>query len=87
MEFNTKSKLRPRQFIWCGSDSVVAYWDQLETGTILMVGPGSKWLNYAYDDRVILAPELDGLRVISKVGRAFTVLPAQGGVLRREVRG
>ena len=30
-ELNTESKVAPRQLVWCGSDAVVAYWDQLGT--------------------------------------------------------
>ena len=42
-------QVAPRQLGWCGSDSVVAYWDQLGTGTdtLLMVGPSSKYINYS----------------------------------------
>lgn len=34
--FDTMSKVAPRQLEWCGSDSVVAYWDQLGEGYVQM---------------------------------------------------
>eukprot|EP00038_Savillea_parva_P008583 m.177865 g.177865 ORF g.177865 m.177865 type:complete len:861 (-) comp14437_c0_seq1:84-2666(-) len=71
--FDTRSKVAPRQLVWCGSDSVVAYWDQLGTGTdtLLMVGPSSKYINYSYTSRLQLMPEIDGLRIISEDKHEF----------------
>lgn len=71
--FDTKSKVCPRQLVWCGSDSVVAYWDQLGvgSGTLLMVGPGSKYISYNYEKRVHLMPEVDGLRIIGESAHEF----------------
>ena len=67
------SKVAPRQLEWCGSDSVVAYWDQLGegTGTLLMVGPGKQYINYTYDKRIVLKTEVDGVRVISSGNHEF----------------
>eukprot|EP00039_Didymoeca_costata_P016266 m.287847 g.287847 ORF g.287847 m.287847 type:complete len:856 (+) comp16368_c0_seq11:226-2793(+) len=69
--FDTQSRVPPRQLEWCGSDSVVAYWDQLGTGTLLMVGPGSQFINYNYDHRIHLAPEPDGVRIITETSHEY----------------
>eukprot|EP00051_Salpingoeca_urceolata_P027676 m.482711 g.482711 ORF g.482711 m.482711 type:complete len:836 (-) comp22644_c0_seq1:37-2544(-) len=73
MSYDVETQVAPRDFVWCGSDSVVAYWDQLGTGldTLLMIGPGGKWLNYCYDSRVVLLPEVDGLRIVSAQHHEF----------------
>ncbi|KAG0225975.1 hypothetical protein BGW42_003963 [Actinomortierella wolfii] len=60
-EFSTKSKLPPQQLVWCGTDSVILYWDQI----VLMVGPHGDWIKYTYDDAIYLIPEIDGVRIIS----------------------
>lgn len=97
--FDTGSKVPPRQFLWCGSDCICAYWDQMgwfweeagggqsterwltedalfsspaagaSTGTLLLVGPKSKYLSYSYDQRIILHSAIDGLRIIGEVCR------------------
>jgi hypothetical protein len=83
--FDTQSKVAPRQLVWCGSDAVVAYWDQLGagTGTLLMVGAHTRgpsqasqgrqmnYINYGYDKRVHLMPEFDGLRIIGESHHEF----------------
>eukprot|EP00040_Diaphanoeca_grandis_P031802 m.191021 g.191021 ORF g.191021 m.191021 type:complete len:861 (-) comp32419_c1_seq1:81-2663(-) len=75
--FEVGSKVAPRQLEWCGSDSVVAYWDQLGqgTGTLLMVSAHAtekeKYINYPYDKRVHLMTEIDGLRVIGEDHHEF----------------
>ncbi|PKK73317.1 vacuolar protein sorting-associated protein 16 [Rhizophagus irregularis] len=60
-EFATKSQVPPQQLIWCGTDSVVLYWDKI----VLMVGPFGDYIKYSYDDAIYLIPEIDGVRVIS----------------------
>jgi hypothetical protein len=60
-EFPTKSQVAPHQLVWCGTDSVVLYWDKM----VLMVGPYGDWVKYTYDEAVVLLPEIDGVRVIS----------------------
>ncbi|RHZ79068.1 hypothetical protein Glove_152g21 [Diversispora epigaea] len=60
-EFATKSQVPPQQLVWCGTDSVVLYWDKI----VLMVGPFGDWIKYSYDDSIYLIPEVDGVRVIS----------------------
>jgi hypothetical protein len=61
-EFPTKSQVPPQQLVWCGTDSVVLYWDKM----ILMVGPYGDWVKYSYDEPLWLQAEADGVRVISK---------------------
>ncbi|KAF9114225.1 hypothetical protein BGX27_011427 [Mortierella sp. AM989] len=60
-EFATRSLVPPQQLVWCGTDSVVLYWDKI----VLMVGPFGDWIKYSYDDAIFLIPEIDGIRVIS----------------------
>ena len=60
-EFPTKSHVAPHQLVWCGTDSVVLYWDKM----VLMVGPYGDWVKYSYDQPVWLLPEPDGVRIIS----------------------
>ncbi|KAF9899141.1 hypothetical protein BX616_003227 [Lobosporangium transversale] len=60
-EFPTKSQVPPQQLVWCGTDSVVLYWDKI----VLMVGPYGDWIKYSYDDAIFLIPEIDGVRIIS----------------------
>ncbi|KAI8887949.1 hypothetical protein K501DRAFT_174170 [Backusella circina FSU 941] len=60
-EYSTKSKIPPQQLVWCGTDSVVLYWDKI----VLMVGPFGDWIKYAYEDPIYLASEIDGVRIIS----------------------
>ncbi|KAG0200791.1 hypothetical protein BGX28_006226 [Mortierella sp. GBA30] len=60
-EFATRSQIPPQQLVWCGTDSVVLYWDKI----VLMVGPYGDWIKYTYDEAIFLIPEIDGVRVIS----------------------
>lgn len=60
-EYATKSKIPPQQLVWCGTDSVVLYWDKI----VLMVGPFGDWIKYTYEDPIYLASEIDGVRIIS----------------------
>lgn len=72
-DFSTKSQTPPTQIAWCGTDSVVLYWDNL----LLMVGPYGDWLKcpgtprapltsirFAYDYPLFLVSEMDGVRII-----------------------
>eukprot|EP00126_Sphaerothecum_destruens_P002678 Sdes_comp16105_c0_seq2m5325 len=60
-EFFTKTSVAPISLHWCGSDSVVAYYD----GILLMVGPFGDWKKFAYDSYIHLLSEFDGVRIIS----------------------
>lgn len=61
----------PKQMEWVGADAILCYWEYQEDRVLFMIGPKSKWLKYPYDDSVFLIPEVDGLRIISKVGCEF----------------
>ncbi|KAL9934186.1 hypothetical protein V8E36_006642 [Tilletia maclaganii] len=49
------------QIEWCGDNTVALSWNE----EVLMVGPFGDSLRYFYPSPVHLAPELDGLRIIS----------------------
>ncbi|MCO5607428.1 hypothetical protein L7F22_061624 [Adiantum nelumboides] len=58
---NTESALPPDQLTWCGSDSVLLYWED----RLLMVGPKNRSIQYDFDESLFLVPECDGVRIIS----------------------
>ncbi|KAI9312452.1 Vps16, C-terminal region-domain-containing protein [Dichotomocladium elegans] len=60
-EYATKSKIPPQQLVWCGTDSVVLYWDKI----VLMVGPFGDWIKFSYEDPIFLISEVDGVRIMS----------------------
>ncbi|KAI8081330.1 Vps16, C-terminal region-domain-containing protein [Halteromyces radiatus] len=60
-EYATKSKIPPQQLVWCGTDSVVMYWDKI----VLMIGPFGDWIKFSYDDPIFLSSEIDGVRIMS----------------------
>ncbi|SAM01302.1 hypothetical protein [Absidia glauca] len=60
-EYATKSKIPPQQLVWCGTDSVVMYWDKI----VLMIGPFGDWIKFSYDDPIFLSSEIDGVRITS----------------------
>ncbi|CAK9004799.1 Protein VACUOLELESS1 (Vacuolar protein sorting-associated protein 16 homolog) [Durusdinium trenchii] len=62
LEFDTKAGVPPVQMCWCGLDAVVMQWNQLG---LLMVGPYGDWIKYTYTEPVILAQEIDALRILS----------------------
>jgi vacuolar protein sorting-associated protein 16 len=65
--FATESRQVPIQMAWCGGDSVVCLWERDDSGFILlMVGPHSQYISYAYYQPVYLISEIDGLRIISE---------------------
>lgn len=66
-EFSTKSKIPPQQLVWCGTDSVVLYWEKI----VLMVGPYGDWIKYSYEEPLHLIPECDGVRIITNSACEF----------------
>ncbi|CDH59927.1 vacuolar protein sorting vps16 [Lichtheimia corymbifera JMRC:FSU:9682] len=60
-EYATKSKIAPQQLVWCGTDSVVLYWDKI----VLMVGPFGDWIKFSYEGPIFLISEVDGVRIMS----------------------
>jgi len=53
-EFPTKSQVAPKQLVWCGTDSVVLYWDKI----VLMIGPYGDWVKYSFDQPLALFAEV-----------------------------
>eukprot|EP00898_Chlorokybus_atmophyticus_P007460 jgi/Chlat1/7715/Chrsp66S07190 len=62
-EHNTQTLLPPDVLLWCAEDSVVLYWS--EEQRLLMVGPTGAQLEWQYTEPLCLAPECDGLRIIT----------------------
>jgi vacuolar protein sorting-associated protein 16 len=60
-EFDTQSKVAPEQLVWCGTDSVLLYWEEI----LLMVGPAGDWIKYSYEEPIELISECDGVRILS----------------------
>lgn len=59
-EFETESKTRPQQLVWCGSGAVVGFWSNI----LLVVGLDKDWLDYYYATSIHMVPEIDGVRII-----------------------
>eukprot|EP01135_Chromosphaera_perkinsii_P006872 Nk52_evm27s621 gene=Nk52_evmTU27s621 len=66
-EYNSKTNVTPSQLCWCGTDSVIAAWDN----EVLMVGPFGGVKRYTYDSSVFLIPEFDGIRILSNETHEF----------------
>ncbi|XP_066259281.1 vacuolar protein sorting-associated protein 16 homolog isoform X2 [Euwallacea similis] len=62
-EIETDTIHRPKQLVWCGNETVVAYWEN--DNSILIVGKNGKTQSYTYDSPVYLVAEIDGVRIIS----------------------
>ncbi|KAJ4427721.1 hypothetical protein ANN_25373 [Periplaneta americana] len=60
-EFDTKCPSRPKQLVWCGTEAVISYWDNI----VLVIGRQGDHINYSYDSAIRLVPEMDGVRVLS----------------------
>lgn len=61
-EYDSKSKIPPKYFEWCGNDAVVIAWED----EVDLVGPGGALTRFYYDSgRVHLIPDFDGVRVIA----------------------
>lgn len=67
---NTESALPPDQLTWCGSDSVLLYWED----RLLMVGPKNRSIQYDYEESLVLVPECDGVRIVSNSYTEFLQL-------------
>mmetsp|Transcript_8410 Transcript_8410/g.11326 ORF Transcript_8410/g.11326 Transcript_8410/m.11326 type:complete len:835 (-) Transcript_8410:32-2536(-) len=65
IEFPTGCPRPPKQFIWCGLDTVLLYWEEV----LLMVGPKKDdkvgWLRFKYSEPIAMVTEIDGARIIS----------------------
>ncbi|KAK4186845.1 putative vacuolar protein sorting-associated protein 16 [Podospora australis] len=61
-EHDSKSKIPPKYFEWCGNDAVVIAWED----EVHLVGPGGAVTKFYYDSgRVHLLPDYDGVRIIA----------------------
>ncbi|XP_041994658.1 protein VACUOLELESS1-like [Salvia splendens] len=67
IDYTCESALPPDQLAWCGSDTVLLYWDDM----LLMVGPYDEPVRYIYDEPIILIPECDGVRILSNTNMEF----------------
>ncbi|XP_022656334.1 vacuolar protein sorting-associated protein 16 homolog isoform X2 [Varroa jacobsoni] len=68
-EHNTKTRSRPRQFVWCGKDGVVATW----ANSMVLVGFEQQDIRYTLegDDTTHIVAEPDGCRVITNIKHYF----------------
>ena len=66
MEHNLGARVKPREFGWCGDDSVALYW---RTVGILLFNSYADWMKFTYDkeDTVFFITECDSLRVYSSL--------------------
>eukprot|EP00457_Paulinella_chromatophora_P001435 gb/GEZN01001437.1/.p1 GENE.gb/GEZN01001437.1/~~gb/GEZN01001437.1/.p1 ORF type:complete len:837 (-),score=141.79 gb/GEZN01001437.1/:524-3034(-) len=60
-KFNTKSKVPPKDLVWCGESAVVLYWEKM----LLMVGGRGGFVKYSYDTDLFLVSEEDGVRILT----------------------
>ncbi|KAK0722444.1 Vps16, N-terminal region-domain-containing protein [Lasiosphaeria miniovina] len=61
-EHDSKSKIVPKYFEWCGNDAVVTAWED----EVHLVGPAGSLAKFYYDNgRVHIVPDFDGVRIIS----------------------
>ncbi|KXX78949.1 putative vacuolar protein sorting-associated protein 16 [Madurella mycetomatis] len=61
-EHDSKSKIPPKYFEWCGNDAVVIAWED----EVHLVGPSGSLARFFYDSgRVHLVPDYDGVRIIA----------------------
>ncbi|GAB1320351.1 Vacuolar protein sorting-associated protein 16 [Madurella fahalii] len=61
-EHDSKSKIAPKYFEWCGNDAVVIAWED----EVHLVGPSGSLATFFYDSgRVHLVPDYDGVRIIA----------------------
>ncbi|PSN30635.1 Vacuolar protein sorting-associated protein 16 [Blattella germanica] len=60
-EFDTKCPNQPKQLVWCGTEAVIGYWDNL----LLVIGRQGDDIGYSYDSAIKLVPEMDGVRILS----------------------
>lgn len=61
-EFDTENPCRPTRLSWCGSEAVVAVWQEY----VLLVGVNKEVSRFDYDSQVHMVLEIDGVRLISQ---------------------
>ncbi|KAK3357085.1 Vps16, N-terminal region-domain-containing protein [Lasiosphaeria hispida] len=61
-EHDSRSRIPPKYFEWCGNDAIVIAWED----EVDLVGPGGALARFYYNgSRVHLVPDYDGVRVIA----------------------
>ncbi|PBP27460.1 vacuolar protein-like protein sorting vps16 [Diplocarpon rosae] len=60
-EYDSKSRIPPKDVQWCGNDAVVIAWED----EVHIIGPNSAAAKYFYDGRVHLIADHDGVRLIT----------------------
>ncbi|KAG9242766.1 vacuolar protein-like protein sorting vps16 [Calycina marina] len=60
-EYNSRSKIQPKDLEWCGNDAIAIAWED----EVHIVGPRNAAAQYIYDGRVHLISDLDGIRLIT----------------------
>nr|XP_015927027.1 vacuolar protein sorting-associated protein 16 homolog [Parasteatoda tepidariorum] len=64
-EFDTQTKARPQQLVWCGTGAVVGIWQIELENIMLVIGPDKDYMNDLFYTPIHLVPEIDGVRIIS----------------------
>lgn len=68
-EIDTDMIVKPKYLEWCGTEALVAFWEKDYTLMIIYkneCGPnGCSKMTFNYDSTVHLAPEIDGVRLLS----------------------
>ncbi|CAL3966617.1 unnamed protein product [Diplocarpon coronariae] len=60
-EYDSKSRIPPKDVQWCGNDAVVIAWED----EVHIIGPSNAAAKYFYDGRVHLIADHDGVRLIT----------------------
>ncbi|KAH6849896.1 Vps16, N-terminal region-domain-containing protein [Chaetomium sp. MPI-CAGE-AT-0009] len=61
-EHDSRSKIPPKYFEWCGNDAVVIAWED----EVHLVGPSGSLAKFFYDSgRVHIIPDYDGVRILA----------------------
>lgn len=64
-EFDTESKTRPQQLVWCGNGAVVGFWQfGNKEYFMIVIGPEKDYMNDIFYSPIHLVPEIDGVRII-----------------------
>ncbi|KAL2271497.1 hypothetical protein VTJ83DRAFT_868 [Remersonia thermophila] len=61
-EHDSRSKIPPKYFEWCGNDAVVIAWED----EVHLVGPSGSLATFIYDSgRIHVIPDYDGVRILA----------------------
>ncbi|KAH8812061.1 vacuolar protein-like protein sorting vps16 [Xylogone sp. PMI_703] len=60
-EYDSKSKIVPKDLQWCGNDAVAIAWED----EVHIIGPNNAAAKYFYNGRVHLIADYDGLRLVT----------------------